>query len=95
MFYEQGKYSRVIKNQLSGLVLFRNFCDQKINHNIARQLGVLPGFKLAEEHTINTKFDPVVILSAEIVENSRFRVFTNYLSDSDLVCPKSLQKVYC
>ena len=94
MFFERAKYSRVIKNQLNGLVMFRNFIDVKINHNIARQLGVLKAFKKAEDYVSNTKYDPVVILSPEICLNTKFRVFTNYLSETSFTDSCSFQKCF-
>ena len=81
MFYEKGQYSRVIRNQCSALVLFRNFGDIMINSTIARQLGVSRQFKLAEEATKDLKYQPIVILNNEIVDIPEMRVQTNYLSD--------------
>ena len=88
MYFESGPFSRVIRNQLNAVVLFRNFCDDKINHRIAAQLGVKDQFMMAEKATEDRKFDPVVILSNEIVEIPEMRVQTNYLSDTCSFCYK-------
>ena len=93
MFFEKGKFSRVIKNQLNGLVLFRNFCDYKINHNIARQLGVLSGYQNAEKSLEGIKYEPIVLLSSEVVDHLKCRVFINYLSKNDIYCEK-MQKCF-
>lgn len=80
MFYEQGKHSRVIRNQLNALVLYRNFGDIQINRNIAMRHGVRKQYLMAEKETWNKKFDPVVILSNEIVDIPELRVQTSYLN---------------
>ena len=80
MFYEQGKHSRVIRNQLNALVLYRNFGDIQINRNIAIRHGVQKQYLMAEKETWNKKFDPVVILSNEIVDIPELRVQTSYLN---------------
>lgn len=80
MFYEQGKHSRVIRNQLNALVLYRNFGDIQINRNIAIRHGVRKQYLMAEKETWNKKFDPVVILSNEIVDIPELRVQTSYLN---------------
>ena len=79
MFYEQGKHSRVIRNQLNAVVLYRNFGDIQINRKIASQLGVHKQFLMAEKETWNKKYDPIVVLSNEIVDISEMRVQTSYL----------------
>ena len=81
MFYEQGSFARVIRNQLNGVVLYRNFGDIGINRTVAMKLGVKEQYLLAEKETTNKKFDPIVILSPEIVEHPAMRVQTSYLSD--------------
>ena len=80
MFYEQGKHSRVIRNQLNALVLYRNFGDIQINRNIAMRHGVRKQYLMAEKETWSTKYDPVVILSNEIVDLPELRVQTSYLN---------------
>ena len=86
MFYENGPYSRVIRNQLNAVVLYRNFGDIQINRRIAAQLGVREQFLKAEKATKDTKFDPIVILSNEIVNCASMRVQTNYLADNISYC---------
>ena len=86
MFYESGPHSRTIRNQLNAVVLYRNFGDIKINHRIASQLGVHEQFLKAEKATKDKKFDPIVILSNEIVTCHSMRVQTNYLADNFSYC---------
>jgi len=86
MFYEGGPFSRVIRNQLNAVVLYRNFGDIQINRRIASQLGVREQFLQAEKSTENIKFDPIVILSNEIVNCPSMRVQTNYLADNISYC---------
>lgn len=86
MYFDQGPYARVIRNQLNAVVLFRNFGDNSINKRVASQLGALEQFNEAEKATKNIKFDPVVILSPEIVELNVMRVQTNYLANNYSFC---------
>ena len=86
MYFDQGPYARVIRNQLNAVVLFRNFGDNSINKREASQLGALEQFNEAEKATKNIKFDPVVILSPEIVELNVMRVQTNYLANNYSFC---------
>lgn len=81
MFFELGPFSRVIRNQLNAVVLFRNFGDCAINRRVASQMGVLEQYVQAEKATKNKKYDPVVILSGEIVKTPEMRVQTNYLAN--------------
>jgi len=86
MFYELGPFSRIIRNQLNAVVLYRNFGDIKINRRIATQLGVHKPFLLAEKAVKDKKYEPIVILSNEIVETAAMRVQTNYLADNYSMC---------
>lgn len=88
MFFELGPFSRVIRNQLSGVVLFRNFGDVGINRRVATQLGALDQFNQADNDTKDEKFNPIIILSSEIVESLEMRVQTSYLSDKYSFCYK-------
>jgi len=88
MFYEAGPYSRTIRNQLNAIVLFRNFCDCSINRRIATQLGVKDQFLQAEKVTQKSKYNPIVILSGEIVTTHEMRVQTDYLSTAYSLCYK-------
>ena len=88
MFYELGPYARVIRNQLSGVVLFRNFGDININKRVAQQLGVMDQFTQAEKFTKDEKYNPVVILSPEIINSPEMRVQVSYLSDNYSYCFK-------
>ena len=85
-FFEDGPYARVLRNQLSGVVLFRNFGDVRINQTVAKKLGVEKQYLQAENATKDRKFDPIVILSSEIVPCSEMRVQTNYLSETNSFC---------
>ena len=85
-FFEDGPYARVLRNQLSGVVLFRNFGDVRINLSVAKKLGVEKQYQLAEKETRNRKYDPIVILSSEIVNCNELRVQTNYLSKHESLC---------
>jgi len=87
-FFEQGSYSRIIRNQLNAVVLYRNFADCTINRRVASQLGVLGQFLQAEKETESRKFDPIVILSHEIVKTPEMRVQSYYLSDNYSYCYK-------
>ena len=86
MFFELGPFSRVIRNQLNAVVLFRNFGDCKINRRVASQMGVLDQYVQAEKATKNKKFDPIVILSGEIVAIQEMRVQTDYLNNCVSYC---------
>ena len=88
MFFELGPFSRVIRNQLSGVVLFRNFGDVGINRRVATQLGAPDQFNQADNDTKDEKFNPIIILSSEIVESLEMRVQTSYLSDKYSFCYK-------
>ena len=79
-YYENGTFSRVIRNQMNAVVLFPNFGDSSMNKTIAKQLGVSTQFNLAKKETENRKYDPIVILSNEIVSTPELRVQTRYLT---------------
>ena len=85
-FFEHGPFSRTIRNQLNAVILYRNFADYQINRRIAKQLGVLDQFTQAEKNTKDCKYDPIVILSNEIVAQPEMRVQTNFLSDTVSFC---------
>ena len=85
-FFEIGPFSRTIRNQLNAVVLYRNFGDYQINHKVAKQLGVYKQFLLAEKETKDKKFDPIVILSNEIVQQPEMRVQSNFLSAFNSYC---------
>ena len=87
-YYESGQFARAIRNQLSAVVLFRNFGDASMNRKIAIQLGVKKQFDLAAKATENCKFDPIVILDGAIVSQQEMRVQTSFLHNNYSYCYK-------
>ena len=78
-FFDSGQHSVSMRNQLNAVALFRNFGNIRTNRQVADQLDVKSQFLQAEKYTENQKFNPIVILSAEIVTTPEMRVQTDYL----------------
>lgn len=87
-FFDSGKHSVSMRNQLNAVVLFRNFGNVRTNRQVADQLDVKQQFLQAEKATESRKFDPIVILSSEIVKTAEMRVQTSYLHPYISYCYK-------
>ena len=87
-FFDSGKHSVSMRNQLNAVVLFRNFGNCRTNRQVADQLDVKKQFLQAEKSTESQKYNPIVILSAEIVTTPEMRVQTHYLDPCISYCYK-------
>jgi len=86
MVFEGGKFNRTIRNQCSAIVLFNNFADKSINKRLASQMGCLEQYKAAQNHIGSQPYEPVVILSHQIISHQAERVQVNYLNPKRSIC---------
>ena len=87
-FFDSGQHSVSMRNQLNAVVLFRNFGNVRTNRQVADQLDVKSQFLQAEKATETRKYDPIVILSSEIVSTPEMRVQTQFLHPCMSYCYK-------
>merc|ERR1711911_2762 len=75
-YFERGKYSIPIRNNLNIIVLFENSSNRDINKKIARTLGYLAEYRLAKKTFERTPFSHLMFYVSPVIEKP-FRVVSN------------------
>lgn len=75
-YFDRGKHSVSIRNNLNIIVLFENSSNRDVNKKIARSLGYLPEYKLAKKRFESKPYSHIVFYVSPQIEK-QFRVVSN------------------
>ena len=80
-YFQQGKYSRDIRNSCNYVCLFRNCGDSSLNCRVAQCLGLRKAYEAAERHSMENDIYPYFFCDqTQRAQLSTFRLYTNIIS---------------